>query len=636
MSSITAQPPSPADGTTRQRLESAVVRFAGDSGDGIQVTGGRFAETTALAGNDLATFPDFPAEIRAPAGTTYGVSAYQINFGARAIMTSGDRPDTLVALNPAALKVEIGGVRPGGLVIIDSGAFNERSLRKAGYLSDPRHDGSLNAFRVIDVDVSRQTLEAVKPFGLSQKDGLRCKNMWALGLVYWLYARDRGPTTAWLHEKFGRRPEVADANVAALDAGHAYAETAEFPAEITGFAVDPAPIAPGVYTAITGSEAMAYGLLVGAERAGLRLFFGSYPITPASPILHILSRLGRYNVLTFQAEDEIAAVCSAIGASYAGALGVTSSSGPGMALKTEAITLAVSVELPLVLVNTQRAGPSTGMPTKTEQSDLYQSVFGRNGDTPVAVLAARSPADCFDVAVEAARLATRYMTPVIVLSDGYIANAAQPWRLPDVEAIPAFPVSFRQDPADYRPYRRNPETLAREWAIPGTPGLEHRIGGIEKDAESGHISYDPANHQRMTELRAAKIAGIAQDVPPQDVTDGDDHGHLAVVAWGSTFGPISRAVANLRAEGHDVSHVHLRYLWPLPANLGTLLGRYDHILVPEMNAGQLVTLLRSQYLMPAEGLSKVSGQPFKIHEIETAIRDRLAPAVARPQGVAVR
>ncbi len=636
MSSITAQPPSAPDRTARQRLESAVVRFAGDSGDGIQVTGGRFAETTALAGNDLATFPDFPAEIRAPAGTTYGVSAYQINFGARAIMTSGDRPDTLVALNPAALKVEIGGVRPGGLVVIDSGAFNERSLRKAGYLNDPRHDGSLEAFRVIDVDISRQTLEAVKPFGLSQKDALRCKNMWALGLVYWLYARDRGPTTAWLQEKFGSRPEVADANVAALDAGHAYAETAEFPSEITGFSVDPARIAPGVYTAITGSEAMAYGLIVGAQRAGLRLFFGSYPITPASPILHLLSRLTRYNVLTFQAEDEIAAVCSAIGASYAGALGVTSSSGPGMALKTEAITLAVSAELPLVLVNTQRAGPSTGMPTKTEQSDLYQSVFGRNGDTPVAVLAARSPADCFEVAVEAARLATRYMTPVIVLSDGYIANAAQPWRLPDVEEIPAFPVSFRQDPADYHPYRRNPRTLAREWAIPGTPGLEHRIGGIEKDAESGHISYDPANHQRMTELRAAKIAGIAGDVPPQTVTDGDDRGSLAVVAWGSTFGPISRAVANLRTEGHDVSHIHLRYLWPLPPNLDTLLGRYDRILVPEMNAGQLVTLLRGQYLLPAEGLSKVSGQPFKIHEIESAIRDRLAPVIAKAQGVAVR
>lgn len=626
MSSLSAQPLPAAAPASRQHLESAVVRFAGDSGDGIQVTGGRFAETTALAGNDLATFPDFPAEIRAPVGTTYGVSAFQINFGGRAIMTSGDRPDALVALNPAALKVEIGNVRPGGLVIIDSGTFTERNLRKAGYDHDPRTDGSLDAFRVIQVDIAKNTLEAVKPHGLSKNDSLRCKNMWALGLVYWLFDRDRAPTLTWLGEKFAKRPEVVAANIAALNAGHAHAETAEFPSEITGFTVDPAPIAPGVYKAITGGEALAMGLVVGAHLAGLKLVLGSYPITPASPLLHILSNMRANGVITLQAEDEIAAVCSAIGASYGGALGVTTSSGPGMALKTEAIGLAISAELPLVIVNTQRAGPSTGLPTKTEQSDLYQAVFGRNGDSPVAVLAARSPTDCFEVAVEAVRIATRYMTPVIMLTDGYIANASQPWKIPEVAAMAPFPVHFRSDPEDYHPFTRDPETLAPAWVKPGTPGLEHRIGGIEKDAVSGDISYDPANHQRMTELRAAKINGIAKDIPLQDVHQGPDQGPLALVAWGSTFGPISRAVTTMLARGYPVAQIHLRHLWPLPPNLGDLLARYDRILVPEMNTGQLLTVLRSRYLVPAEGLNKISGQPFKISEIEGAIEDRLTPA----------
>ena len=606
----------------RQILESAVVRFAGDSGDGIQVTGGRFADVTALAGNDLATFPDFPAEIRAPAGSTYGVSAFQINFGARRILTSGDAADTLVALNPAALKGELGDLKPGGLIIVDSGAFTERNLRKAGYQNNPLKDGTVDSFRTLEIDIDQMTLEAVRPFGLSQKDALRCKNMWALGLVYWLYDRDRQPTVDWLRQKFSGRPEIGEANIAALNAGHAFGETAELADRIGGYTVGPAEIAPGLYRSITGGEAMAYGLVVGAALAGLKLVFGSYPITPASPLLHTLSTLRQYGVVTLQAEDEIAAVCAAIGASYGGALGVTSSSGPGIALKSEAIGLAIATELPLVVVNTQRAGPSTGLPTKTEQSDLYQAVFGRNADSPLVVLAASSPGDCFEVAIEAARIATKYMTPVMILSDGYIANAAQPWKIPDVGALEPFPVRHRVDPEGFQPYLRDTTTLSRPWAVPGTPGLEHRIGGIEKDYDSGNISYSPQNHQRMTDTRAAKIAGIAKDIPLQTVELGNDEGPLAVVGWGSTYGPISRAVATLREEGVDVAHIHLRHLWPLPANLGDLLARYRRILVPEMNCGQLLTILRSRYLVPAEGFSKVSGQPFKIKEIEAAIRER--------------
>lgn len=600
-----------------------MVRFAGDSGDGIQVTGGRFAEVTALAGNDLATFPDFPAEIRAPVGTTYGVSAFQINFGARRILTSGDSPDTLVAFNPAALQVELADLKSGGLIIIDSGAFSERNLRKAGYKSSPLTDGTLDAYRRLEIDISQMTLEAVRPHGLSQKEALLCKNMWALGLVYWLYGRDRGPTVEWLHQKFGQRPEVAQANIAALNAGHAFGETAELPDDLSGFVVPRADIAPGLYRAITGGEAMAYGLVVGAALAELKLVLGSYPITPASPLLHTLSTLRRYGVVTFQAEDEIAAICAAIGASYGGALGVTSSSGPGIALKTEALGLAIVAELPLVVVNTQRAGPSTGMPTKTEQSDLFQAAFGRNAESPLVVLAARSPADCFEVAIEAIRIATKFMTPVIVLSDGYIANAAQPWRIPDVETMSPFPARFRTEAEGFQPYLRDPDTLSRPWVVPGTPGLEHRIGGIEKDYDTGNISYDPANHQRMTETRAAKIDGIARDIPLQDVETGCDRGPLALVGWGSTYGPINRAVIELREAGLDVAHIHLRHLWPLPENLGDLLSRYDRILVPEMNSGQLCAILRSRYLIAAEGLNKVAGQPFKIQEIEAAVRDRI-------------
>ncbi len=607
----------------REELESVVVRFAGDSGDGMQLTGGRFAQVTALAGNDLATFSDFPAEIRAPAGTTFGVSAYQINFGSRVIKTSGDAPDVLVAMNPAALRVELEGLRDGGLVIVDSGSFTERSLHKAGYESNPLADGGLAKYRTLEIDVSKLTLEAVKASGLSRKEALRCRNMWTLGLVSWMYGRDRQPTIDWLNEKFAARPELAAANVAALDAGHAFGETAELAEAGHGYTVEPAHLTPGLYRTVTGGEALAWGLVIGAHMAGLKLVFSSYPITPASQLLHTLANLRQFGVVTFQAEDEIAAICASIGASYAGSLGVTSTSGPGLALKTEAMGLAVSAELPLVVVDSQRAGPSTGMPTKTEQSDLHQAVFGRSSDSPLVVVSARSPSDCFDTAVEAVRIAIKYMTPVIVLSDTYIANAAEPWMIPDVDGLPRFPVKHRTEPAGFHPYLRDAATLARPWAVPGTPGLEHRIGGLEKDFASGDISYDPANHQRMTEARAAKIAGVADDIPPQGVEDGPQHGRLAVVGWGSTYGPISRAVGNLRDEGRDVSHIHIRHIWPLPKNLGDLLAGFEHVLVPEMNTGQLTTLLRSAYLAPVEGLNKVSGQPFRIAEIEAAIRTRL-------------
>jgi 2-oxoglutarate ferredoxin oxidoreductase subunit alpha len=608
----------------REEIESVVIRFAGDSGDGVQVTGTQLTQVTAIAGNDLATFPDFPAEIRAPTGTTYGVSAFQINFGARRIRTAGDQPDVLVAFNPAALKVNLRDMRPGSLIVVDTGTFNDRNIKKAGYASDPLQDGSLDKFRVVQIDISKRTLDSVQEFGLTQKQALRCKNFWTLGLVYWLYGRDRQATLDWVNLKFGKMPEIAGANVAAINAGHAYGETAELGEHVKSVTVPPAPMPKGLYRTITGADALAYGLVAGARKAGLRIMLGSYPITPASSLLHTLASMKEFGVITFQAEDEIAAVCSAIGASYAGCLGVTSSSGPGIALKGEAIGLAVGTELPLVIINAQRSGPSTGMPTKTEQSDLYQAVFGRNGDAPIPVLAASSPADAFDVAVEAVRVATKYMTPVLVLSDSYIVNAAEPWLLPDVDALPDMPVAFHEDPEGFHPFLRDEQTLARVWAIPGTPGLEHRIGGLEKDYDSGNISYDPENHHRMTMVRKAKIDGVAKDIPPQTVTLGAPNGKMAVVGWGSTYGPINRAVDDLRAEGVDVSHVHLRYLWPFPRNLGDLLRSYEKVLVPEMNTGQLNTILRSEFLIPAEGLNRVSGRPFKITEIKDAVRAHMA------------
>ncbi|RDD62710.1 2-oxoacid:acceptor oxidoreductase subunit alpha [Ferruginivarius sediminum] len=607
----------------RIELEHAVVRFAGDSGDGMQLTGSQFTLATALAGNDLSTFPDFPAEIRAPAGTTYGVSAFQIHFGAREIKTSGDELDVLVAMNPAALKVNLDEVKPGGLILVDVGAFGDKNVQKAGYEASPLADDSLKAYRVVEIDMSRHTQEAVKPFGLSKKEALRCKNMWALGLVYWMFGRDRSATEAWLKGKFAGREEIADANIAALRAGEAFGETAEMPTGVHTYAVPPAHIDAGLYRNVTGTEAMAWGLLAGMRLAGLEMTFCSYPITPASQLLHALAGLKQFEVTTFQAEDEIAACAAAIGASYAGKVGVTSSSGPGVALKTEAIGLAIATELPLIVVNSQRAGPSTGMPTKTEQSDLYQAVYGRNGDSPLIVLAARSPGDCFEVGIEAVRLATRYMTPVIVLTDGYIVNASQPWRIPDFNDYEPFPAKFATDPEGFHPYTRDAETLARPWAIPGTPGLEHRIGGLEKQDVTGNVSYDPANHQKMTDLRAEKVRHAADDIPEQTVEQGETSGRLAVVGWGSTYGPISRAVHNLRAQGHGVSHIHLRHIWPLPRNLGELLGGFDKVIVPEMNNGQLVTLLRAELMIPAHRVDKVTGKPFKISEIEAAMRAEL-------------
>ena len=605
----------------RESRDSVVIRFAGDSGDGMQVTGGRFTIETALAGNDLTTFPDYPAEIRAPAGTTYGVSAFQIHFGAVDVMTPGDQVDVLVAMNPAALKVDLRDLRVGGTVVVDLGAFTERNLAKAGFTTNPLDDGSLAPYQVLKLDVTKLTLDAVKPSGLQSREAHRCRNMWALGLMLWMYGRDREATVGWLKQKFAGRPELVQANVAALNAGHAYGETAEMSAYGVGYTVRRAPVAPGVYRTVSGTEAIAWGLLAGLRATGLeRMIFAGYPITPASVLLHTLAGLTRYGVITFQAEDEIAAIGAAIGAAYAGALGVTSTSGPGLALKTEMLGLAIATELPLVVVDSQRAGPSTGMPTKAEQSDLLQAVHGRNADAPLAVLAAATATDCFDVAIEAVRLATTYMTPVILLSDAFLAHAAEPWRIPDLDRLPRFPVRFRTEPAGFHPFLRDAETLARPWARPGTPGLEHRIGGLEKDYDSGHISYDPENHARMTRTRAEKIARIAHDIPPQSVALGADHGAIAVVGWGSTYGAVHQAVRRARQDGVDASHIHLRYLSPFPRNLGELLKRFDRVLVPELNNGQLVQLLRATYLVPAESLSKVQGKPFKVSEIVEAIR----------------
>ncbi|USA40905.1 2-oxoacid:acceptor oxidoreductase subunit alpha [Pelagerythrobacter marinus] len=599
--------------------DAVVVRFAGDSGDGMQLTGGQFTLSTALAGNDLATFPDFPAEIRAPQGTLFGVSAFQINFGSREINTAGDAPDVLVAMNPAALKVNLAALKPGGLIIADTGEFTKRNLDKAKYEANPLEDGSLAKYDLLAFDISALTIEAVKPFGLGNKDALRCKNMWTLGLALWMFDRPREPLHDWLRQKFRNKPEIADANIAALDAGHAYGETAELSGPLKQVHVDPVPSEPGLYRTITGAEAVSLGLVAGAQLAELPMFFGGYPITPASAILHHLARLKEFGVTTFQAEDEIAAICAAIGASYAGSLGVTSSSGPGIALKGEAMGLAIMTELPLVIVNSQRGGPSTGLPTKTEQSDLYQAVYGRNGDAPMPVIAARSPGDAFDCAIEACRIAVEYMTPVMLLTDGYIANAAEPWKVPDPAAYARFPATFlaEKNAGDtLLPYKRDAKG-ARPWIKPGTPGLMHRIGGIEKAVDTGHIDYSPDNHQAMTDARKDKVLGVT--VPDQDVCLGGESGRLAVVGWGSTFGPIHQAVGRARRKGYDVSHVHVRHIWPLPANLGALLKRFDKVLVPEMNTGQFKTVLRDQFLIDAEPLTKTSGQPFQIAELEEAI-----------------
>ena len=624
----------PQEASAHPAAESVVVRFAGDSGDGMQLTGGQFTLSTALSGNDLATFPDFPAEIRAPQGTLFGVSAFQINFGSTAIETAGDAPDVLVAMNPAALKVNVGQLKAGGLIIADEGEFGERNLAKAKYAANPLTDGSLAKWQLLSFNISQLTLDAVKPFGLGNKEALRCKNMWTLGLALWMFDRDRQPIIDWLKSKFAKAPVLAEANIAALNAGHAYGETAELSGPMKQQHIGVAPAEPGLYRTVTGAESISMGLVAGVQLAGVPMFFGSYPITPASAILHFLSRLKEYGVTTFQAEDEIAAIASAIGASYAGQLGVTSSSGPGIALKGEAMGLAIMTELPLVIVNSQRGGPSTGLPTKTEQSDLYQAVYGRNGDAPMPVIAARSAADCFDCAIEAVRIAVQYMTPVMLLTDGYIANAAEPWLVPDMSSYAPFPVEFAgkqemqdklasENPDEWKflPYGRD-EKLKRPWVKPGTPGLLHRIGGIEKAVGTGNLDYGAENHQKMTEIRRDKVANIA--VPDQIVELGETSGKLAIVGWGSTFGPIHQAVRRARARGLDVAHIHIRHIWPMPANLGALLKGYERIVVPEMNTGQLKTVLRDQFLVDAKPLNKVSGQPFLISEIEAAIDAALA------------
>ena len=605
--------------------EAVVVRFAGDSGDGMQLTGGQFTLSTALAGNDLATFPDFPAEIRAPQGTLFGVSAFQINFGSTDITTAGDAPDVLVAMNPAALKTNVPDLKPGGLIIADTGEFTKRNLEKAKYASNPIEDGSLAKWDVLAFDISALTMESVKPFGLSNKDALRCKNMWTLGLALWMFERDRQPLIDWLTDKFKKNPLLANANIAALNAGHAYGETAELSGPIKRVHLEPVASPPGLYRTVTGAEAVSYGLVAGAQLAGLKMFFGGYPITPASAILHNLVKMKEFGVTTFQAEDEIAAICAAIGASYAGHLGVTSSSGPGIALKGEAMGLAVMTELPLVIVNSQRGGPSTGLPTKTEQSDLYQAVYGRNGDAPIPVIACRSPGDAFDCAIEACRIAVHYMTPVILLTDGYIANAAEPWKVPDASMFASFPVTFLEEKNGgdtVLPFKRDAKGV-RPWIKPGTPGLMHRIGGIEKGIDTGAIDYSADVHQIQTDARKAKIDGIALDIPDQEVSEGAAGGKLVVVGWGSTYGPILQAVRRARAKGLDVSHVHVRHIWPLPKNLGQLLKSYEKVLVPEMNTGQFKTVLRDQYLVDARPLTKTSGQPFTIAELEAAIEGAL-------------
>jgi 2-oxoglutarate/2-oxoacid ferredoxin oxidoreductase subunit alpha len=615
------------DHPTGAAHEAVVVRFAGDSGDGMQLTGSQFTLATALAGNDLATFPDFPAEIRAPQGTTFGVSAFQINFGSATIDTAGDEPDVLIAMNPAALAVNVDALKPGGLIIVDEGEFGARNLAKAGYDANPLEDGSLARWQVVRFNISQLTLDAVKPFALGNKEALRCKNMWTLGLALWMFDRPRKPVEDWLKAKFAKAPLLAEANIAALNAGHAFGETAEIGSPLKQHHIDPAPAAPGLYRTVTGAEAISLGLVAGAQLAGLPMFFGGYPITPASAILHHLARLKEYRVTTFQAEDEIAAIGAAIGASFAGALGVTSSSGPGIALKMEAMGLAIMTELPLVIVNSQRGGPSTGLPTKTEQSDLYQAVYGRNGDAPMPVIAARSPADAFDCAIEACRIAVQYMTPVMLLTDGYIANAAEPWRVPDMSGYAPFPVAFHDAPLGddeaVNPYARD-DRLKRVWIKPGTPGLMHRIGGIEKNVGTGHIDYSPDNHQAMTNIRANKVLGVAASLPPQGLEQGAAGAALAVVGWGSTYGPIAQAVRRARSRGLDVAHIHIRNIWPLPTNLGDLLRSFGRVIVPEMNNGQLKTLLRDQYLVDCRPVLKTSGQPFKIAEIEAAIEEALA------------
>jgi 2-oxoglutarate ferredoxin oxidoreductase subunit alpha len=596
---------------TVETLDTVTIRFAGDSGDGMQLTGNRFTSATAQLGNDLATLPDFPAEIRAPAGSLPGVSGFQLHFADHDILTPGDAPDVLVAMNPAALKTNLDDLERGGTLIVNSDAFTRGNLKKAGYAENPLEGDALDGYRVFQVPITTLTVEALADSPLGNKDKQRAKNMFALGLMSWMYSRPTQPTLDWLEAKFRSQPDLAQANIAAFKAGLAFGETTEMFAHT--YEVKPAALPPGTYRQITGNTALSYGLIAAAQRAGLPLFLGGYPITPASDILHELARHKGFGVRTFQAEDEIAGIGAALGAAFAGNLGVTLTSGPGIALKGETIGLAVSVELPLVVVNIQRGGPSTGLPTKTEQSDLLQAMYGRNGEAPVPIVAPANPGECFDAAIEAARIALRYRTPVLLLSDGYLANGAEPWRIPDVDSLPDLSAEVRfadADGEDFMPFARDPDTLARPWARPGTPGLEHRIGGLEKADVTGNISYDPDNHHRMTELRQAKIDGIVRGIPRLEVDDEDGDARVLVIGWGSTYGPIRAAVRRVRARGLKVARAHLRHLNPFPANTGDVVRAYDRVLVPEMNMGQLQLLLRARYLVDARGIHQVTGLPF--------------------------
>ena len=600
---------------TLEVLKSAIIRFAGDSGDGMQIAGSRFTDTAAALGNDLSTMPDFPAEIRAPAGTLFGVSGFQIQFSSKDIYSPGDEPDVLVAMNPAALQINLKDLKKGGIIIVNEDAFIQKNLDMAGYKANPLEDDSLSGYRLFSVPVSKATGNALQDLGLNAKDTARCKNFYALGITYWLYDRPLENTISWIQSKFKKRPEIVEANIRALKAGYFFGETAEF--FNTRYKIERASLPQGTYRNISGNQAASLGILAASVKSGLTLFQGSYPITPASDILHELSNYKHFGVKTFQAEDEIAAICSAIGASFGGALGFTSTSGPGVALKSEAINLAVMVELPLVIADIQRGGPSTGLPTKTEQSDLLQAMFGRNGESPVPILAPATPADCFIMMYEAARIAIKYMTPVFFLSDGFLANGAEPWKIPHTNELPEINVNFRTDPVDFFPYLRD-ENLSRPWVRPGTPGLEHRIGGLEKEHITGNISYDAQNHEFMVNMRANKIKKIADDIPLLEI-DGDKEGELLILGWGSTYGAITTAWENLRSKGYKLSKTHIRHLNPFPKNLGEVLAGFKKVLIPEMNTGQLAMLIKAGFLKDVISLTKVQGSTFKAKEIEKKV-----------------
>ncbi|HWC15131.1 MAG TPA: 2-oxoacid:acceptor oxidoreductase subunit alpha [Actinomycetota bacterium] len=618
---MAAQAEAPASATGRTELDRVVIRFAGDSGDGMQLTGDRFTSASAIFGNDLATFPDYPAEIRAPAGTLAGVSAFQVHFADFDILTPGDQPNVLVAMNPAALRAHLKDLMPGGLLIVNSDAFDERNLEKVGYSSNPLTDGTLAGYQFFEIPMTKLTVEAVKDLGVNKKEAERSKNMLALGVISWMYGRPLEPTIAWLEKKFSKKPNIAEANIAALKAGHAFGETAE----LSAYSVKPAVLAPGNYRRITGNQALAFGLIAASVQSKLPLFLGSYPITPASDILHELSRHKNFGVRTVQAEDEIAAAGMALGAAFSGHIGVTTTSGPGLDLKSETIGLALSLELPMVIVNIQRGGPSTGLPTKTEQSDLLHAMYGRHGEAPLPIVASYSPSSCFWAAIEATRIALKFMTPVILLSDGYLANGAEPWRIPAIEKLPDLTVKFQSQPNvgdEFWPYLRDDTTLARPWAIPGTPGLQHRVGGLEKADGTGNISYDPDNHQLMTDLRQAKIKAIEEDIEPLEF-DADEGATVLIVGWGSTYGAIGAAVRRLRAKDKKVARAHLKHLNPFPKNLGAVLRRFDKIVVPEMNMGQLSKLLRSEYLVDTININQVKGLPFRAGDLETRLLEIL-------------